>query len=323
MTLDDFARALRKPALIGVAIGTVYGVTARVAALSKVLDGVYGVMTVSFLFLVPVVIGYLTVYPVPRPSWKFRLLAPWAPVTLSVLVAWLVGWEGAICIVMGFPLLLILSSVGGVLGASVARRLGPVVVALLPFVSGPLEREVPVPVSHRRVETAIRIAAPPAAVWAQIIEVPAIRPEERRPALFTGMGFPRPVSAKLSHPGVGGVRMARFDGGVLFVETITEWEVERELRFSILPQTDSIPETTLDRHVVVGGPYFDVLTGAYRIEPLDSGMVMLHLASELRVSTPFNFYSGPWADAIMRSIQANILEVVRRRAEHTVRTAPR
>jgi hypothetical protein len=315
MTLDDLTRTLRKPALIGVAVGTTYGVTARVAALSTILGGIYGVMTVSFLFLVPVVIGYLTVFPVSRPSWTFRLLAPWVPVTLSVLVAWLVGWEGAICIVMGFPLLLILSSAGGMLGASVARRLRPAVVALVPFLLGPLERALPVPVSHRRVETAIRISAPPAPVWAQIIEVPAIGPEEQRSALFTRMGFPRPISATLSRPGVGGIRMARFEGGVLFVETITDWDPERLLRFSIRPETDSIPATTLDRHVVVGGPYFDVLTGTYRIEPLARGGVILHLSSELRVTTPFNFYSGPWADAIMRSIQANILEVVRQRAE--------
>jgi hypothetical protein len=312
---DPLAHSLRKPALIGLAVGTVYGVTARVAVGSTLLGGVFGVMTVSFLFLVPVVMGFLTVYPVTRPSWTFRLLAPWLPVTLSVLVAWAVGWEGAICIVMGLPLLLILSSAGGMLGASAARRAGPVVIALVPLLSSPLERLMPVAVSHRRVETSIRIAAAPSAVWDQIVEVPVIGPEEQRSALFTRMGFPRPVSATLSRHGVGGIRLARFEGGVLFVETITDWESERLLRFSIRPETDSIPAATLDRHVVVGGPYFDVLTGTYGIEPMDSGEVILHLASELRVSTPFNFYSGPWADAIMRSIQANILEVVRRRAE--------
>jgi len=313
---NPLVRTLRKPALIGVAIGTGYGVTARLAVGSTVLGGVFGVMTVSFLFLVPVAIGYLTVHPVARPSWTFRLLAPWVPVTLSVFVAWVVGWEGAICIVMGLPLLLILGSVGGMLGASVARRAGPVAIALLPLLSSPLEQALPVAVSHRRVETAIRVAASPSGVWARIIEVPAIGPDEQRPALFTRMGFPRPISATLSHPGVGGTRLARFEGGVLFVETITDWEPERLLRFSIRPDTDSIPLTTLDRHVVVGGPYIDVLTGSYRIEPLDSGEVLLHLTSELRVSTPFNFYSGLWADAIMRSIQTNILDVVRRRSEH-------
>jgi hypothetical protein len=33
------------------------------------------------------------------------------------------------------------------------------------------------------------------------------------------------------------------------------------------------------------------------------------------VSTHFNVYSGPWVDAIMRSIQETILVVEKRRAE--------
>jgi hypothetical protein len=47
------------------------------------------------------------------------------------------------------------------------------------------------------------------------------------------------------------------------------------LRFTIAAQTDSIPASTLDQHL----------------------------------------YATPWADAIMRSIQENILEVIRARAE--------
>jgi hypothetical protein len=317
------ARVIRWPMVIGVAVGTVYGIVARLMQLWPMFGGPYAAMTIAFLFLVPLVIGYLTVYPVVDPSWTFRLLAPWIPISLSVLVAWLVGWEGTICVVMGLPLLLILASIGGLLGARAGKRAGAIAAALLPFVLSPLEHLLPIPTSNRRVETEIAIGATPAAVWSQIIEVPTIRPEEVRPALFTRVGFPRPLSATLSQPGVGGVREARFEGGVLFLETITDWETDRLLRFTIRPETDSIPLTTLDQHVVVGGPYFDVLTGTYRIEPVDSGRVLLHLASELRVSTPFNFYSGPWADAIMRSIQRNILEVVRRRAEHSGQVANR
>lgn len=308
-------RIYQRPVLIGVLIGTCYGILARLLEFSLVVKGLFGAMTLCFLFIVPLVIGYLTVYPVSRPSWTFRLVAPWVPIFASVLVASLVGWEGSICIIMGLPLLMILGSIGGAIGARTASRTGAMIAALLPFALSPVERLLPIPRSIRTVETEIAISATPAAVWSQIIEVPAIQPEEQRPAFFTRVGFPRPISATLSHPGVGGIRQARFEGGVLFLETITDWDNERLLRFTIRAETDSIPVTTLDQHVVVGGPYFDVLTGTYRIEPVDSGRVILHLASELRVSTPFNFYSGPWADAIMRSIQRNILAVVRDRAE--------
>ena len=311
------SRIFQRPVLIGVLIGAGYGIFARLIEFSLVVKGLFGAMTLCFLFIVPLVMGYLTVYPVSRPTWTFRLVAPWVPIFISVLVAGLVGWEGSICIVMGLPLLMILGSIGGAIGARAGSRTGAMIAALLPFALSPVERLLPLPTSIRTVETEIAISATPAAVWSQIIEVPAIKPAEQRPALFTRIGFPRPISATLSHHGVGGIRQARFEGGVLFLETITDWDNERLLRFTIRPETDSIPVTTLDQHVVVGGPYFDVLTGTYRIEPVDSTGVILHLTSELRVSTPFNFYSGPWADAIMRSIQRNILAVVRHRAEAT------
>src|SRR5262249_40115013 len=149
----------------------------------------------------------------------------------------------------------------------------------------------------------------------EIVEVPPITGAEQRPALFTRLGFPRPVSATIDRRAVGGVRRARFERGVLFLETVTDFQPDHRLRFTIAAQTDSIPPETLDSPVTIGGPYFDVLSGEYTIEPRPDGTVLLHLASELRVTTHFNFYSRLWVDSIMRSIQENILDVIRERAE--------
>jgi hypothetical protein len=150
-----------------------------------------------------------------------------------------------------------------------------------------------------------------------VASVDSIRPEEERPALFTAMGFPHPVSAVLSHPGIGGVREARFTGGLVFREAVTRWEPERAISFTIRANTAEVPPTTLDPHVTIGGPYFDVLTGTYELEPIPGG-VRLHLSSEHRVSTRFNPYAEWWADRLMQSIQSNILQVIRARAERRV-----
>jgi hypothetical protein len=301
---------------VGVGSGLGYGLVTRMLADATRFGAVFGVMTVSFLFLVPLVVGYLTVRPHPHPSWGYRLLAPWLPTILSVAACFAVGWEGTICIVMGLPLLLIFSSLGGVIGASGQRGASTALGAmLLPFVAAPLEQRLPQYDRIQQVHTSITIAAPPHAVWNEIVEVPTIRPEEQRPALFTRLGFPRPVSATLSRPGVGGVRRARFEHGVLFLERVTDWIPDRRLRFTIAAQTDSIPPSTLDPHVTIGGQYFDVLSGQYDIHPDAHGGVVLDLSSELRVSTHFNLYATPWVTAIMRSIQLNILEVIRERAE--------
>jgi hypothetical protein len=124
------------------------------------------------------------------------------------------------------------------------------------------------------------------------------------------------VAATLSRPGVGGVRTATFEGGVVFRETVTAWDEGRRLRFTIDPE--AVPASTLDPHVTIGGPYFDVLTGTYELQPLPGGRTRLVLRSEHRVSTPFNLYAGWWADRVMRSIQRNILAVLRDRAERRV-----
>ncbi len=310
-----------RASIVGIAAGAFYGLFVRALVYFNPgissRDGLFTVMTFGFLFLVPVAVGYLAVRLVPKPSVLYQNFVPWISCLLILLTAGLVGWEGSICLFMGSPILFIMGSVGGVLGgrAALRSRTGMAAILIAPWIVMPLDSRLPLPRDIREVETETVIAAPAEVVWRNIVQVPEIRSEEHRPALFTAIGFPRPLSATLDREGVGGLRHARFEGGVLFVETVTEWEEERRLAFTIAAQTETIPPTTLDPHVTIGGPFFDVLTGTYTIESLPGGKVRLHLASRHRVSTRFNVYSGLWADAIMRSIQDNILEVIRRRCE--------
>lgn len=299
-------------------LGVGYGVLARFVAATEQFGDWFAVMSIAFLVVVPLVIGVLTVSAVDAPSIAYRIFAPWVPMLLVVLTVVLIGWEGGICVYMGLPILLLFASLGGIIGARVPfRRRGVrAAVLVLPFALGPVERGIPAPDRLTETVTTIDIAAPPAVVWPLITSVDSIRPEEQHPALFTRMGFPRPISATLSRPGVGGIRTARFERGLAFAETVTEWVPEQRLRFAITPFTDSVPPTTLDEHVTIGGPYFDVLTGSYELTPIDQGRgTHLVLRSEHRVSTRFNLYAGWWVDRIMASIQDNILEVHKARAE--------
>ena len=165
----------------------------------------------------------------------------------------------------------------------------------------------------RDVGPTIEIAATPDAVWRQIREVPAIRPDEIDGSFAYWIGFPRPIEATLEGEGVGSVRHATFEGGVTFVERVTEWEENHTLAFTI--DASAVPSTTFDTHVAVGGPYFDVLTGRYVIEEVAPGRAVLHLTSEQRLSTRFNGYTQLWTDRFMSDIQSTILRVIRDRAE--------
>ena len=302
-------------ARVGLVSGVLYGLAARLAVSFDGWGGGLLAMTLGFLFVVPVVIGYLTVRPVVEPSFRFRFFAPWLTCALVILGSLLFGLEGAICVVFATPVMLLLASLGGLIagGQSAPTRADLPVAVLLPWVVIGLERGIPVPTEHVVTTTQIEIAAPASAVWPLVVSVDSIRDGERRPALFTAIGFPRPIAATLDHPGVGGVRTASFDHGVVFREAVIEWVPERRLRFTI--DAKAVPTTALDPHVTIGGPFFDVLTGTYELQPLSAARTLLVLTSEHRVSTRFNAYAGWWADRIMTSVQRNILVVLKERAE--------
>jgi cytochrome c oxidase subunit 1 len=129
------------------------------------------------------------------------------------------------------------------------------------------------------------------------------------------LGMPRPLRAELDTLAVGGYRKAVFERGLVFHETVFEYEPLRRMAFSIRANPDEIPPMAMDEHVVIGGEYFDVLEGRYELEPLGPGRCRLHLTSRFVVSTSFNLYAGLWARWIMSDIQENILQVIRRRSE--------
>ena len=312
----------RAALIVSVVAAVAYGVMIRIVIDKQVFADILGVMSVAFISVVPMVVGYLAVRPTPRPEWRFAIFFPWIPTLLIALITGVIGFEGAICIIMALPILLVNASIGGVVAMVVTRRQAArnagvtAAVLVFPLLFGAVERGIPVVVQYRVVANSIDIQAAPGTVWREIVSVREIQPDEipGKP-LFLRMGFPRPLSAEIDRDAVGGARKARFAGGVLFLETVTDFAQDSLLSFSIRAQTDSIPPGTLDEHVTIGGPYFDVLRGTYRIERLGADSVRLHLESRLRVSTHFNWYAGLWADAVMGSIQRNILEVERARAE--------
>jgi hypothetical protein len=329
--------------LAAIGVGALYGLTMRFLFTHQTLPPVAGnilattlvVMTVAFLFGVPFTMGYVTVtarFRLDRemnraePGVAYWIIFPWLPAIFAMLLAALFAWEGSICLLFAAPVMLPMSSLGGIsAGLSQRRRSRPAqlsAVALLPLLLMVLESKVPDPQNLRTVETAIAIHASAASVWQNIIRVPAISARELPPSWVRTIGFPRPVEATLSHEGIGGVRRASFTGGLVFTETIDHWDTLRDLNFRIHANADSIPPTTLDEHVKVGGRYFDVLEGEYTLEPLANGDTLLHLSSRERVSTHFNVYAGFWTDAVMRSVQSSILQVIKHRSEgENVRTA--
>jgi hypothetical protein len=306
-------------------LALVYGLVAFLAFRYPPWMDTFKLMTLGYLFIVPIMIGAITVFfgeLKRKRSWWFRIFMPWAPIGLIAAVLISLKWEGMICVIMILPSYLLMSSLGGALYGIVRdmrqTQVGGFAFAallLLPFLFAPIESRFSQDTEYRQVHTTIDIAAPGSAVWPEIIEVRKFKPEEHRFSWVHAIGFPRPVEATLDRPGIGGIRQASFEGKVLFIETIDTWDEGRSLSFNIAADPDSIPQQSLDEHVTVGGPYFDVLQGRYEIEPLADRKVRLHLTSYYRLTTPFNFYSSLWTDFVMRDIQKYILVILKARSE--------
>jgi hypothetical protein len=310
----------------GAVLGFVYGLAIRFGSRVFPNSQVFQVMTLSFMVVLPFAIGFITIFVIEwrgaQPIWMWFLF-PWLPLAAGELATVAAFWEGFICVVMFTPIAMGASSLGGSAAGLIARSVQSrrsrnttlVSVMCLPLLISLVEPQFLFEKDLRNVESVIDIQAPPATVWKNIERVPRIRPAELQSSWSHRIGFPNPVEATLSEEGVGGVRHARFEGGVLFIETIDRWEPERRLGFSIHAETEQIPTTTLDEHVTVGGRFFDVLYGEYILEGLANGGTRLHLVSRHRVSTDFNWYAQLWTDAVMRDLQTRILSVVRNRSE--------
>jgi hypothetical protein len=308
----------------GAGVGLIYGLVMRLGMQLFHESHLFLVMSIGFLFLVPFAMGFISIYWIERrepQGFAIWVFLPWLVILAGTLAAVLALWEGAICAVLFFPVAAVFASVGGIIGGFSARweRATPArnvligCVLILPLLVTPVEGRIFSRYEIRQVETSIDMQAPPDVVWRNIKSVRAIQPAELTPSWTRRIGFPPPEEATLSHEGVGGVRHATFAGGVLFIETVDVWQPDRRLAFSIHAETTQIPAATLDEHVRVGGEFFNVLRGEYVIEDLQYGDARLHLSSQQRVSTEFNWYARLWTDAIMRDTQRTILRVIKNR----------
>lgn len=314
--------------LLGVPIAVVYALVTR--EIFRLDGDILLAMALGFLAVVPFVLGFLTVWlaapPAAESRW-FAIFMPWLSSVLTVVTFGVLRLEEVVCLVLGGPVFLLFSSVGGIGAREMRRRrLGDAggrrghttaaLLLLLPYVLTPLETALPVPVSQRTVANSVVIEAPPAVIWAHITAVGEIQPHEIGDSPFYWLGLPRPQRAMLPVAGPDGVRYGYFEGGLVFVEEILAWQPGEFLAFSIERDRQAPTAAPLQE---IDGAYFQMLDGFYRLEPLADGRVRLHLTSRHQLRTNFNWYAGLWTDAVLWDLQQNILRIVQQRSEQSAK----
>jgi hypothetical protein len=303
------------PTLVSFALSIIFGFD----------QNLFKVMSVTFIFFLPFIAGSLTVYlsKVEKvTSIQYRIVAPWITILIFFILTLMISFEGFACWIIILPFFLVIASIGGLYAGWIKlrskkqiERLNISLLFLLPFLVSPLEQLVETIPATFEATTEIDIHSSTEKIWSNVTRVREINQEQDKGWLTQFLGFPRPIKAELNYEGVGATREAIFSKGLVFHETVLSYEDKKKMVFSIKAFPYEIPSTTMDKHVVIGGDYFDVLTGTYEVEKLNDTTYRLHLFSHFKLSTHFNFYASWWARWIMQDIQNNILQVIKQRAE--------
>jgi len=318
------SKGLVKTLIFSLGIPALYAVAMRLLFGVDTWGDMFAVMSISFLYCLPTIIGALTVLLSKIElvqSLAYRILAPWIPIFIFLFITLGLNIEGWACWLMILPVFLVAASIGGVI-AGYCRirkyrhtRLQVSFLILLPLIISPVESLIGSIPGTYETHTFIDIDAPAEIIWDHVTRVSTIPEHEDTGYLNKLLGFPRPVRAELDYEGVGAYREAVFTKGLVFHETVTEYKDHEKMVFTIRANPHEIPSTTLDEHVVIGGEYFDVLDGTYKLEKLANGHCRLHLYSRFELNTRFNTYAGWWGRWIMKDIQNNILNIQKNRSE--------
>ncbi|MDO6432782.1 SRPBCC family protein [Flavitalea sp. BT771] len=309
--------------LLSVFFASFYGLTIRL--LFDFFDGSLGIMSLSFFFLVPFLVGYLTVLLLPYKENHtatgafFKALLP-CMVIMAITLA--LNVEGLICWIMASPIIIIFAGFGGVMAFNRKKRRamakalwdfekedwqkpGSLKISflfLLPLLAGAIEGDSTSSSKALTIEKQIELRAAPGAVWNALIAGSRTLAGPRRTTLSGLMGFPRHLSTTMQTPAVGGTRIATYEKGLEFVEAIKKIEPGRSLTLEITTDPSKISKAIMDEHIVIGGDHIKMGEDGYRLEPLPNGGTRLLLYSRFYIHTPFNWYAGIWARLLMSDV---------------------
>lgn len=304
--------------LVGLTAGVVYAFLVTLLVTYN-----HANVSIAYIFILPLILGAIPVLLSTKEqlhSYSTYLLLPWG-ITLTFFFFCLVfGFEGMICLMIIIAPFLALGTVGAFIyrliklkkqGKGTRLYFSLAIPVLVLFI----EMNIQPSDQIYTVTTSIEIGADRAEVWDNVKNVKDIQSEEIETHFVHVIGVPKPLNGELDKEEIGGVRSITWEKGIKFEEKIKSWEEGIGFAYDINVDPESIPPTTLDEHVMIGGRYFDVLEGSYHIDDLGQSMSLVTLTCTYRVTTNLNFYSKWWADFILDDFNQMILEVIKKRSE--------
>jgi len=319
--------------LLAVTLAAVYGLVTRL--LFGFLDNSSQIMSVTFLFLVPLLIGFLTVLLLPTEkttSGTAAFFKPWLTSLVLLFITLLFKVEGLTCWIMLFPLFATLAGIGGLIAYQYKKSrtheavgsapmdwqkphtLNASLVFILPIALGSMEGERAWTPQEITLREQLTIEAPVASVWQVLAQKHVVSQQLRLPLSSSLLGFPRHLATTLDTLAIGGKRVSYYEKGLHFQEQVVRLEKERLLTFSVKTDQGQFPPTILDEHVLIGGKHLNILDDTYQFQALADGSTRVTLSSRFYINTPFNWYARLWANYLMSDILRGELHSMRARA---------
>lgn len=314
---------------IAVSFATIYGVSLRI--LFGLLNNFMGIMSVSFLILAPVIIGFFTIILIPKEKTLSNTSAffkPWLTSLVILFVTMFFNIEGSICWIMIYPLFSVLAGIGGVIAYNYRRNKNSDTdkndwespntfkisfILFIPLVVGMLEGDRGLNPEEFNISESRIISASSKDVWHALTNINDIASHERKSSFSNLMGFPKHLKTTLDTVLVGGKRKAIYENGLYFDETISKYEPEKLLVLDIKTDPTKIPPTVMDEHIVIGGKHVDIFQDIYTIEKLSETSCKLTLSSRFYINTPFNWYASIWAKHLMADILQSEINLINNR----------
>lgn len=280
-------------------------------------------VSVAYIFALPIILGAIPVLFSTKEqlrSYKIYLLLPWGIVMTFFFLAFISGFEGMLCLIVIVAPFLLLGTLGAFLFRIIKLKSegnGTKLYASLfiPLFVLAIETNFQATDQFHSVKTTIEINADKATVWHNVKNVRNIRPTEITTHFVHLIGVPKPLNGQIEVEGIGGIRNITWEKGIKFQEIIKSWDSGNYFSYDIKIDPESIPPTTLDEHVMIGGKYFDVVEGSYKIDSISASKTLVTLICKYRVTTSLNLYSKLWADYLLDDFNEMILEVIKKRSE--------
>ena len=303
--------------IIGIALGIAYGLVTRLIFGHKAT-----LASVTYLFIIPTILGIIPLMFADNEklkSYRNIIFIPWLTIATFFLTMFLFGIEDFLCLLVLAAPFFILGTVGALIYRLVQinrqKSKGKLLsLVLLPFLFAPIEEYIKTPSDTFVVKSEVIINATPQLIWDNIVEVEKIKEDEYNSGFFNSLGIPRPISATVDKKELGGERIGNFEGGLKFIETITEYEKNKKVSFDIKINPTTVREKVFDQHVL-NGNYFTFVDATYELTKLKNRQVKLALSSSYQLTSNINFYGNFWGDIILADFQDRLLHVIEKRCE--------